>query len=79
LLTFPAAFQIFLSSPKPTLKFSAIRILSTLALIHPTVVAVCNTEMEALITDPNRSIATYAITTLLKVCPVASLLLWNAY
>ncbi|KAH7107090.1 coatomer subunit gamma [Auriculariales sp. MPI-PUGE-AT-0066] len=67
-----ATFQIFLSSPKATLKFAAIRILSSLALVHPTVVAVCNTEMEGLITDSNRSIATYAITTLLKTGNEAS-------
>ncbi|KZV84297.1 Coatomer, gamma subunit [Exidia glandulosa HHB12029] len=67
-----AALQNFLSSMKPTLKFAAIRTLSSLALIHPTVVAACNTEMENLITDANRSIATYAITTLLKTGNEAS-------
>ena len=35
-------------------------------MMHPTVVAKCNDEMETLITDSNRSIATLAITTLLK-------------
>jgi coatomer subunit gamma len=63
-----AVLQLFLSSPKPTLKFAAIRTLSALALIHPTSVATCNLDMENLISDSNRSVATYAITTLLKVC-----------
>ena len=59
--------QMALSSPKTTLKFAAIRTLATLALTHPGSVATCNVEMEHLISDSNRSIATYAITTLLKV------------
>ncbi|KAF8323388.1 Coatomer, gamma subunit [Clavulina sp. PMI_390] len=67
-----AVLQIFLSSAKPTLKFAAIRTLSGLALAHPQAVATCNLDMENLITDPNRSIATYAITTLLKTGNEAS-------
>ena len=35
-------------------------------MTHPMAVASCNIEMEHLMTDSNRSIATYAITTLLK-------------
>lgn len=62
-----SVLQIFLSSPKPIVKFAAIRILSSLALSHPNSVAVCNLDMENLISDGNRSVATYAITTLLKV------------
>jgi coatomer protein complex subunit gamma len=59
--------QLFLSSPKPTLKFAATRTLASLGLIHPASVATCNVDLENLISDPNRSVATYAITTLLKV------------
>ena len=59
--------QIFLTTPKPVLKFAATRTLAALALTHPTSVATCNIDLETLITDPNRSVATYAITTLLKV------------
>lgn len=65
--------QLFLSSPKPTLKFAALRTLSALAVTHPAPVATCNLDMENLISDPNRSIATYAITTLLKVCFIPTL------
>jgi coatomer protein complex subunit gamma len=59
--------QLFLSSPKPVLKFAATRTLAALALSHPTSVATCNVDLESLIADSNRSVATYAITTLLKV------------
>ncbi|KAF8518350.1 coatomer subunit gamma [Hysterangium stoloniferum] len=67
-----AVLQLFLSSPKPTLKFAAIRTLSGLAVTHPISVATCNLDMENLIADTNRSIATYAITTLLKTGNEAS-------
>ena len=50
------------------LKFAAVKTLNKLAQTQPQAVAACNLDMENLITDTNRSIATYAITTLLKVC-----------
>jgi coatomer protein complex subunit gamma len=62
-----SVLQLFLSAPKPILKFAAIRTLAALAVSHPNSVATCNRDMEALINDSNRSVATYAITTLLKV------------
>ena len=58
--------QLFLSSSKPVLKFASVRILNKVAMTHPLAVANCNYDMESLINDPNRSIATLAITTLLK-------------
>lgn len=67
-----AVLQLFLSSPKPTLKFAATRTLASLALTHPTSVATCNVDLENLISDSNRSVATYAITTLLKTGNEAS-------
>ena len=67
-----SVLQLFLASPKPTLKFAAIRTLSALAVSHPSSVATCNLDMENLISDSNRSIATYAITTLLKTGNEAS-------
>ena len=39
------------------------------ATTQPLAVTTCNIDMESLISDPNRSIATLAITTLLKVPP----------
>ncbi|KAH9949393.1 coatomer subunit gamma [Amylocystis lapponica] len=67
-----AVLQLFLSSPKATLKFAATRTLASLALIHPASVAACNLDLENLISDQNRSVATYAITTLLKTGNEAS-------
>ena len=49
------------------MKFAAIRTLSRLAQTQPNAVAACNLDMEKLINDDNRSVDTYAITTLLKV------------
>jgi hypothetical protein len=37
------------------------------AIQYPAAVTACNVDLETLITDSNRSIATLAITTLLKV------------
>lgn len=64
--------QLFLSSSKSTLKFAAIRTLAKLAQTNPAAVQTCNVDMENLITDTNRSVATYAITTLLKTGNEAS-------
>lgn len=64
--------QIFLSSPKPTLRFAAIRTLNNVSIDTPAAVALCNLDITNLITDQNRSIAIFAITTLLKTGNVAS-------
>lgn len=58
--------QLFLSSPKTSLKFAAMRTLNEIAAKHPISVAKCNDDMENLVQDANRSVATLAITTLLK-------------
>lgn len=58
--------QLFLCSAKPCLRFSAVRTLNKVAMVHPLSVTPCNMDMEGLINDGNRSIATLAITTLLK-------------
>ncbi|KAF7728890.1 coatomer subunit gamma [Apophysomyces ossiformis] len=68
-----SVLQLFLSSPKPTLRFAAIRILNKLSLTKPAAVSPCNLDMENLITDQNRSVATFAITTLLKTGNEASI------
>ncbi|KAK4055614.1 coatomer subunit gamma [Microbotryomycetes sp. JL201] len=67
-----AVLQLFLSSPKATLKFAAIRTLAKLAQTQPIAVQTCNLDMEKLINDENRSVATFAITTLLKTGNEAS-------
>ncbi|KAJ8047390.1 Coatomer subunit gamma-2 [Holothuria leucospilota] len=61
-----SVLQLFLSSPKPTLRFAATKTLNKVAMTHPAAVTACNLDLENLITDVNRSIATLAITTLLK-------------
>lgn len=61
-----SVLQLFLSSPKPAVRFAAIRTLAAVANTHPRVVSKCNEDLEALIGDSNRSIATLSITTLLK-------------
>jgi coatomer protein complex subunit gamma len=58
--------QLFLSSPKPTVRFAAIKTVSQVAVGNPRLVSKCNEDLEGLIADANRSIATLAITTLLK-------------
>ncbi|KAF2757353.1 putative coatomer subunit gamma [Pseudovirgaria hyperparasitica] len=58
--------QLFLTSPRAVTKFAAIRILHNFASFKPDAVRSCNPDIEALITNSNRSIATFAITTLLK-------------
>ncbi len=65
--------QLFLSSPKPALRFAAMRTLSEVAVNHPQSVLKCNDDMETLVSDSNRSIATLAITTLLKTGTEASI------
>jgi coatomer protein complex subunit gamma len=61
-----STLQLFLSSPRPAVRFASIRTLANVANQHPRVVSKCNEDLEALIGDANRSIATLAITTLLK-------------
>lgn len=58
--------EIFLTSPRAVSKFAAIRILHNFASSKPHAVQSCNPDIELLISNSNRSIATYAITTLLK-------------
>lgn len=58
--------QLFLCSSKPTLRFASARTLNRIAMLHPAAVTPCNMDLEGLINDANRSIATLAITTLLK-------------
>lgn len=60
------ALRSFLSSPRTVCRFAAIRILNKFAIIKPHIVGSCNSDIENLISDSNRSIATFAITTLLK-------------
>lgn len=58
--------QLYLTSHKPVLRFAAVRLLNKVATTQPLAVTTCNIDMESLISDANRNIATLAITTLLK-------------
>merc|ERR1719265_3089338 len=58
--------QIFLTSPKPVIRFGAIKTLNMLAQVRPQVASRCNSDMEPLLSDQNRNTATLALTTLLK-------------
>ena len=60
------ALQQALSSPKPSMRFATMKTLASIASTHPRVVSKCNEDLETLIADANRSVATLAITTLLK-------------
>ncbi|PJF17049.1 Coatomer subunit gamma [Paramicrosporidium saccamoebae] len=64
--------QMFLSSGRPLLRFSAIRALNDFANVAREHVAVCNVDIEGLVADSNRNVATLAITTLLKTGNEAS-------
>lgn len=64
--------QLFLTSPRAVTKFAAIRILHAFASFKPQAVHSANPDIEALISNTNRSIATFAITTLLKTGNEAS-------
>lgn len=59
--------QMFLSSQKPSVRFASVRTLNELAMKHPNIITRAESDMEQLIVDQNKSIATLAITTLLKI------------
>lgn len=65
--------QLFCVSPKVSLKFAGCRTLACLARTNPTAVAACSIDLENLIFDTNRSVATLAITTLLATCAESSI------
>ena len=61
-----SALQIFCSSQITVIRFAAVRTLNQISIHFPVAVSACNMDLENLIADSNRSIATLAITTLLK-------------
>ena len=58
--------QNFLASSRPLNRLCGLRTLSSLSNSRPDLVTTCNLDIEALVTDSNPSIATLAMTTLLK-------------
>ncbi|KNB46255.1 coatomer subunit [Blastocystis sp. subtype 4] len=63
--------QIHLGSSRTVTKFAAVRILNQLSIAHPTIVETCNSDLESLVNDSNRSVATLAVSTLLKTVEVS--------
>lgn len=61
-----SVLQDMLSSVIPTHRFASLRILNTLVTKYSSLVVTCITQLEHLIHDSNRSIATLAVTILLK-------------
>lgn len=60
-----SVLQIFCGSSKATLRLAGARTLAKLTAKHPSAVSACAVDLENLISDPNRSVATLAVTTLL--------------
>lgn len=60
-----SVLQIFCGSSKATLRLAGARTLAKLTAKHPNAVSACTVDLENLISDPNRSVATLAVTTLL--------------
>lgn len=60
-----SVLQLFCGSSKAALRLAGARTLARLTAKHPTAVAACSVDLENLISDPNRSVATLAVTTLL--------------
>lgn len=56
------------NTTKPVSKYSALKVMNRVASKQPALVSICQTELESLITDMNRSVASLAISTLLKTC-----------
>ena len=65
--------QIGLGSSKPVNRIAALRTLNVLSRSRPLVVARCNQDIEPLLTDENRNIATLAFTLLLKTAQEANI------
>ncbi len=61
-----STLHVLLTSPKSALRYAAVRTLHALSAAHPLAVSKCNDDLEGLVADANKAIATLAITTLLK-------------
>ena len=68
-----SVLQQQIASTKPATRHAAMRTIAFVAVRQPRLVARCNEALEALVQDPNRSIATLAITTLLETGPENSI------
>jgi coatomer subunit gamma len=66
-----ASLLLFISNGNSVLKYSALKVLNRLASHNPTLVSQSTSELEPLINDSNSSVASVAISTLLKTCTQA--------
>lgn len=67
-VSFQVLVQLATTSSKPVNKYAALRVMNRIATKQPSLVALCQSELENLITDMNRAVASLAISTLLKTC-----------
>ena len=67
-VAFQVLVQLAQNTGKPVYKFAALRVINKVSAKQPRLVSLCQSELETLITDPNRSVASLAISTLLKTC-----------
>jgi len=58
--------RTFLKSSKPATRYGSLKTLSAVASRQPRLVSKCNSELETLLKDNNRAVATLAVTTLLR-------------
>ncbi|KAL7069286.1 putative coatomer gamma subunit protein [Cryptosporidium serpentis] len=65
--------QMLLNSNKSVARFAAVRILNELANIKPNIVLKCQHDLEPLLTDSNRIMATLILTILLKIAQESNL------
>ncbi|XP_014369823.2 coatomer subunit gamma [Papilio machaon] len=68
-----SVLQNFCLSSKATFRLAGARTLAQLIAKHPKAVIVCTFDLENLIFDPNRTVATLAVTTLLTTCTETSI------
>lgn len=61
-----STLQSLLTVPRIATRFSAIRLINKISVTHPEQILIVSVELESLINDANRAIATLSITTLLK-------------
>lgn len=67
-IPFQVLTQLATTASKPVNKYAALRVMNKVATKQPSLVGLCQSELEGLITDMNRSVASLAISTLLKTC-----------
>ena len=58
----------YLSNGTPVQKYASLKVMNRLASKKPQMVAICSSDIEPLINDSNPSVASMAISTLLKTC-----------